>query len=77
MEQPKENKSKAENFKELLEEIEKSCGKGSCVCPSCGRCPVCGKKYNEPFWYPQYPGCPFPYYPVYPQPYIITYTYTY
>lgn len=35
--------------------------KKNLVCPHCGRCPLCGRRYFEP--YPYYP------YPYYPEPY--------
>ena len=44
-------------FKEMLKKLRefKDTEDKPRVCPHCGRCPVCGRRYNDWFDYPRYP----------------------
>ena len=50
------------DLKKMLEEFEES-RKDEKTCPNCGRCPTCGKKYNDfypiPYSPPQWPREPY------------------
>lgn len=62
-----EKPSKVENSKSLMEKMAKDWKKSwdeehniknkfnnDYICPHCGRCPICGRRYNEWPWYPHW-----------------------